>query len=253
MTGSRRLSRQVIGMLALATGAAATVIAVTGASVAAGAPGATLSANKHMAGLPAVVYGSSITLSGQESLSGSRSYAVQAEAWPFTGGFTTITSGKTTGSYSFVVSPAHATRYRVVLANGPTSPVLTVYVVDRELSFSCSLCNNSNGAGAHTLTVKERFRRPPGAVAPGRAYFYYALDSSTVTPTTLNRVATASRHFTGNTYALTVSYAVNFPNVPHFAFAEKFCVTHDEAKDGVGLPGKHGCGNAKIDRLRYTG
>jgi hypothetical protein len=253
MTGSRRLSRQVIRMLALAAGVAATVIAVAGTSAAAGGPSATLSANKHMDGLPAVVYGSSITLSGQVSLSGSSSYAVQAEAWPFTGGFTTITSGKTTGSYSFVVSPSHATRYRVVTANGPTSPVLTVYVVDRELSFSCNLCNNSNGAGAHTLTVKERFRRPPGPVAPGHAYFYYALNPSSDTPTTLSRVATASRHFTGSTYGLTVSYTVNFPNVPHFAFAEKFCVTHDEPRDGVGLPGRHGCGNAKIDRLRYTG
>jgi hypothetical protein len=128
-----------------------------------------------------------------------------------------------------------------------------VYVVDRELSFSCNLCNNSNGAGAHTLTVKERFRRPSGPVAPGRAFFYYGIAPSTTPPTTLNRVAPASRHFNGNTYGLTVSYTVNFPNVPHFSFAEKFCVAHDEPKDGVGLPGSHGCGNAKIDRLRYTG
>jgi hypothetical protein len=239
-------------MLALATGAA-TAIAVAGTSLAANDPGATLTANKHMDGLPALVYGSSITLSGTESLAGSRSYALQAEAWPFTGGFTTITTGKTMGSYSFVVRPSHATRYRVVTTNGPTSPVLTVYVVDRELSFSCNLCNSSNGAGSHTLIVKERFRRPPGIVAPGRAYFYYALDPSTVAPTTLGRVATASRHFSGNTYGLTVSYKVNFPNVPHFSFAEKFCVTHQESRDGVGLPGKHGCGNAQIDRLRYTG
>jgi hypothetical protein len=142
----------------------------------------------------------------------------------------------------------------VVTANGLTTPVLTVYVVDRELNFSCNLCNNSNKPGPATLKVTERFRRPPGAVAnEGPGYFYYALNPSTMKPTILNLVATGSRRVSGNTFTLTVSYVVHFPNAQHFEFAEKFCVKHEEAKDGVGLPGRHGCGNAKINRFNYTG
>jgi hypothetical protein len=129
-----------------------------------------------------------------------------------------------------------------------------VFVVDRELSFTCNLCNNNNKGGTSTLTVTERFRVPPGPIAnKGPGYFYYALNPSTVKPTVLNLVTTTPRRFTGNTYTLTVSYTVHFPNALHFAFAEKFCVKHDEPRDGVGLPGRHGCGSAKINRSRYTG
>jgi hypothetical protein len=230
------------------------LVAAAGNSLAASSPTATLAANKHVDNLPAVTYGSSITLSGQETLSGSHPYVVQAQAWPFTKAFTTITSGTTTGSYSYVVTPDHATRYRVVVANGPTSPVLTVYVLDRELSFSCNLCNSNNKPGTATLNVTERFRRPPGLIAnTGPGEFYYALNSSTVKPSILNLVSTASRQISGHTYTLTISYTVHFPNAPHFSFAEKFCVKHNEPKDGVGLPGHHGCGSGNINRLLYTG
>jgi hypothetical protein len=253
MTGSRRLSRQIILTLALATGAAASVAAIAATSLAANLPTATLTANKHVAGLPAVVFGSSITLSGSEPLGGSRSYAVQAQTWPFTGGFATITSGKTTGSYSFVVSPSHATRYRVVIANGPTSPVLTVYVLDKRLSLTCNLCNKNNTPGAHTLIVKGRFQRPPGPRGnAGPVYFYYALNSSSVAPTILNRVTNVPRHFVGSTFSFKVSYKVQFPNTT-FRFGEDVCWKDDEAGTGVGLPGRHGCGSAKINRFRYTG
>jgi hypothetical protein len=252
MTGSRRLSRQVIRMLALATAAAAIMAAVGATSLAAGGPTATLAANKHVDGLAAVMYGSSITLSGHEPLSGSRSFAVQAEAWPFTGGFTTITSSKTSGNYSFVVSPSHATRYRVVIANGPTSPVLTVYVLDKRLSLSCNLCNKNNSAGAHTLIVKGRFQRPPGPIGnKGPVYFYYALNPSTTTPTILNLATTVPRHFVGNTFTFKVSYTVQFPNTT-FRFGEDVCWRDQEAITGVGLPGRHGCGSAKINRFNYS-
>jgi hypothetical protein len=231
----------------------ASAVAAAGASLAASAPAATLVANRHIAGLSAVVYGSSITLSGNEPLSGSRSYAVQAEAWPFTGGFTTITSSKTTGSYSFVVSPSRATRYRVVIANGPTSRVLTVHVIYKRLSLTCSLCNKNNTPGTHTLIVKGRFRGPPGPTGnKGPVYFYYALNASSVAPTILNRVTTVPRHFVGSTFSFTVTYTVQFPN-SRFRFGEDVCWKDDEAASGVGLPGHHGCGNAKINRLRYAG
>src|SRR5205085_10002857 len=119
MTGSRRVSIPAARILALASGVAAITAAVAGTSLAASGPSATLAASNHVAGLPAVVYGSSIRLSGHENLTGSRTFTVQAEVWPFNSGFTTIRSGTTNGDYSVVVTPSHATRYRAPIANGP--------------------------------------------------------------------------------------------------------------------------------------
>jgi mono/diheme cytochrome c family protein len=237
-------------MLALAAAVTGMTAAVAGSSIAATRPSATLVASKHVAGLSAVVYGSSIRLSGHETLGGSRSFSVQAQAWPFNSGYTTIKSGKTTGNYSFSVSPSHATRYRVLIASGPKSPVLTVYVLDQRLSVNCNLCHGSNGPGAQTLVVTGRFRTPPGTAGnEGPVYLYYALNSSTVTPTAVNRVASAPREFSGNTFSFTVRYSAQFPNTPTFRFAEVFCWKYNEAASGVGLPGHHGCGDATVNRL----
>lgn len=254
MKGSRStsLAGPAARILALAAGLATVAAAVASTSTAAGA-GATLAANKHVAGLPAVVYGSSVRLSGHENLAGSRTFTVQAEAWPFKSGFTTITSGKTSGDYSVVVTPSHATRYRVLIANGPTTPVVTVYVLDKRLNLSCNLCHNSNTPGSHTLTISGRFRRPPGPAGnQGPVYLYYALNASGVTPTVLNMVANAPRHFAGNTFSFTVSYTVQFPNST-FRFGEAVCWKDSEGASGVGLPGHHGCGNGKVNRLHYLG
>jgi hypothetical protein len=253
MTGSRTVSAPAARTLALATAVAAITAAVTGTSLAATGPRATLAANTHVAGFSAVVYGSSIRLSGHETLTGSRSYSLQAQTWPFKTSFTTIRSGKTKGDYSFTVSPSHATRYRVLIANGPKSRVLTVYVLDKRLSISCNLCHQGNNSGTQTLTVSARFSRPPGPSGDnGPAYLYYALNPSSTTPIQLNMVASAPRQFTGNTFSFSVSYTVQFPSST-FRFGEAVCWKDDEAASGVGLPGHHGCGDAKVNRLRYLG
>ncbi len=141
----------------------------------------------------------------------------------------------------------------MVIANGPTSRGLTVYVLDRRLSMSCNLCLNSNTFGSHTLVVTARFRRPPGPTGnKGPVYLYYTLNPSSVIPTILNQVATEPRHFSGNTFSFTVSYTVQFPNST-FRFGEAFCWKDNEAASGVGLPGHHGCGDATVNRLRYLG
>jgi predicted lipoprotein with Yx(FWY)xxD motif len=256
MTGSRPFSQSSLAapaarILALAAVVAAISAAVAGTSIAASGTSATLTANKRVAGLAAVVYGSSIKLSGHENLTGSKTYDIQAETWPFKSGFSTIKSGTTSGDYSVVVTPSHATKYRVVIGNGPTSHALTVYVLDKRLSMSCNLCHLSNSPGTHTLTVTARFRRPPGPTgSKGPVYLYYALNQSSVTPDVLNQVASAPRHFSGDTFSFTVSYTVQFPNAT-FRFGEAFCWKDDEARSGVGLPGHHGCGNATINRLQH--
>ena len=259
MTGSRPFSHSLLAapaarILSLAALIAAITAAVAGTSIAASGPSATLTANKRVAGLPAVVYGSSVRLSGHENLTGSKTFDVQAETWPFKSGFRTIKSGTTSGNYSVTVTPSHATKYRVVIENGPTSHGLTVYVLDQRTSMNCNLCHLTNSPGTHKLTVTARFRRPPGPTgSKGPVYLYYALNQSSTTPDTLNQVATAPRHFSGDTFSFSVSYTVQFPNAT-FRFGEAFCWKDDEARSGVGLPGHHGCGNATINRLqRYIG
>ena len=250
MTGSRRLRTPAARILALASAAAVMIAAVAGTSLAATDPSATLVANNHVAGFPAVTYGSSIRLSGHETLSGSRSFSLQAQTWPFKTTYTTIRSGTTSGDYSFLVSPSHATRYRVVIAGGPTTSVLTVYVLDKRLSMSCNLCQNTNTPGTHTLIVSGRFRIPPGPTGnKGPVYLYYAVSPSSTTPTNVNRVASAPRQFSGNTFSFSVSYTVQFPNAPTFRFGEVFCWKYEEGASGVGLPGHHACGNATVNRL----
>ncbi len=81
-----------------------------------------------MAGLPAVTFGKTIKLSGHESLGGTQSVSLQDEVWPFTSGFQTVQMASSGGSYSFVVAPEHATRYRVMVGS-QMSRVVTVYVL----------------------------------------------------------------------------------------------------------------------------
>jgi hypothetical protein len=126
-------------------------------------------------------------------------------------------------------------------------------VLDKRVSMSCNLCHGGNTSGSHTLVVSAKFKGPAGPAGnEGPVYFYYALNSSSVTPTVLNLVTSAPRQFSGNTFSFSISYAVQFPNTT-FQFGETFCWKDNEAATGVGLPGHHSCGNATVNRLRYLG
>jgi hypothetical protein len=223
------------------------------AGVASGASAPTLNANKHIAGLAAIVYGRSLNLSGHESLGGSQTAILQADTFPFSGGFHTLKSVHTTGNYSFAVSPSHATRYRVTV--GPrSSAILSVYVLARTTSLSCNLCHPGNTPGTHTLTIAQTIQAPPGQVAiHGSEYFYYALASGTSTPpNALKLVKTVPLHINGHTISYTVSSTVTFPNTL-FEFDYATCYKDEESTDGIGLPGHHHCGDASISRNEYLG
>lgn len=232
------------GWLLWAAAAALTVMAF-GTVAASGASSPSLSASKHVAGLPAITYGRSITLSGHESLAGSKSYTLESNPWPFKGGFHAIAHGKTTGSYSFRVKPSHATRYRIHVG-GTTSPVLTVYVLERPLRQHCNLCSFNNAPGTHELKVSAVVQAPPGPLAQhGPVYFYYAQDRSTVSPRTLRLVKKVALHKSGSRLSFHVAYKVHFPTGV-FRFSQTYCWKDTETRDGVGLPGHHHCGNTKI-------
>ncbi len=131
--------------------------------------------------------------------------------------------------------------------------VLSVYTLERTISSSCNLCTRTNTAGTHTLVVKGLFQAPPGPIANhGPAYFYYAVDHSSLEPSTLRRVKTVARHFTGNKFSLTVTYQVTFP-AGLFTFADNYCWKDAESADGFGLPGHHHCGQHTVKRGEYVG
>jgi hypothetical protein len=221
------------------------MVAGMSAVAASGASSPTLKASKHIAGLPAVTYGRSITLSGHESLGGSKSYTLEANPWPFQGGFHVVAHGTTTGSYKFAVKPSHATRYRVHVG-GSTSSVLTVYVIERQVHFSCNLCTLNNGPGAHTLKISAVLLAPPGPLAQhGPVYFYYAQDRSSVPPRRLRLVKKVALHKNANRLSFDVSYKVHFPSGV-FRFRDTYCWRDTESHDGVGLPGHHHCGAPRV-------
>jgi hypothetical protein len=226
-------------------------VALAGAASGASAP--TLATGQHVAGLAAVTYGATIKLSGHESAGGSRPVALQADAFPFTGGFHTVASRVTTGPYSFTVKPSHATRYRAMVG-GRTSPVLTVYVLERRVSSSCNLCVFSDTSGTHTLVVSATLEAPPGPLAAtGPEYFYYAQTNSTAPPSTLRLVKTVPLHVHGHRLSFKVVYTVHFP-LGAFRFSYEACSRDAESADGVGLPGHHHCGDATIKRgAEYLG
>jgi hypothetical protein len=233
--------------------AVACAVAVS-AAAASGTTSPTLTASAHVAGVPAVVYGNSMKLSGHESAAGSQTVILQDEAWPFSGGYVNAASSKTTGSYSFTIAPAHATRYRVMVGTA-TSPVVTVYVLKAVLSNSCNLCSIHNTAGTHTLVVKETFQEPPGTVAVnGPVYFYYGqTNGSTAKPGTLSMVTTVPLHKRGSRLSFTVSYTVRFPKGQAFEFLYNACYRDRESMDGVGLPGHHHCGDNTVKADAYLG
>jgi hypothetical protein len=240
--------RRLIG---LAVGIGAIVLTVT--TVALGASGPTLTAGERVAGLPAVVYGNSVTLSGRESFGGSRSFVLQVQVFPFTSPFHTVARGKTTGSYSIAVKPAHASRYRVKVGSATTS-VLTVYVLGRPLDTICNLCQQSNSPGTHTLIVTSDVLNPPGPVAiRGPWYFYYGQVNGRVPPRTLRLVKRAPLIIHGQDFSSSVTYRVRFPAGKPFTFNFTACLKDVESEDGIGLPGHHHCGDASVRLGEYLG
>lgn len=252
--GFGSVSRRAVGGLAVLVAGAfgLTAASVSGARV----TDPTLSVSKHVAGLPAVVWGRSIRLFGHESLRGSQKYVLQAAAFPFTSGFHTVATGTTTGNYSISVRPSHATRYRVVVG-GSTSRVATVYVLDRGLKLGCNLCSRGHhpGFGAYTLIIRARIEIPPGPfAAPGPIYLYYAQVRGVHRPRTMRLVNTAPPQISGHSLSYTVKHRLYFARPSTYRWIWLACQRDHESMDGLGLPGHHHCGNATINgRSRYLG
>jgi hypothetical protein len=184
-----------------------------------------------------------------------------AQRFPYTAapkavGSKTLTGA--TGSFSFSVTPVLATRYQAeVLAPGSPATVLatsgtdTVYVANLQ-EFSVQAC--ARPVCTERLRVMEW--------VPARAlkdeitktwYFYFGLKlSATGRPKlpawlTLDAHATISkaRKVGALRFVRTITFSFRIGN-DGYAWDINLCTKDTEAKDGLGLPGHHGCGAPRV-------
>jgi hypothetical protein len=242
----------------LTAGAVIVLICIASVARAAGAGGTRLTLR---AGRSYIAFGQVAALTGSGTSQGRRladvRIVLQADEFPFSRGFHSVAVERTTadGRYRFAVRPSRATRYRVLIGRHPASgAATTVYVVARDLA-SCNLCGPRDAAGVHTFIVRNVYQFPPGPIAiPGTEYFYYGqTDGSNSPPATIRLVMTVPlRSDAPDELRATVQYTVHFP-AGRFEFRYVTCHKDAEARDGLGLPGNHHCGDPTLTRAVYSG
>ncbi|MCK9927977.1 serine/threonine protein kinase [Frankia sp. Mgl5] len=172
-------------------------------------------------------------------------------------------TGSTAG-YNFHLTPNLATRYTVKVfrtstAKTPlaTSPASTVYVTRGSPLDPASQSTNSCAAGQCHFTMTVVFSVPPAALRTEMSqarYTYFAVnygtDSTTPMPETLrlgagSPVIGAPQQISADRYKITVT--VSYPGQGlHENAGVRVCSKDAVAKDGIGLPGSHGCGDQTI-------
>jgi len=184
----------------------------------------------------------------------------KAKTFAPTGKPVTLTSS--TEGYSFSVRPTLATAYEAQVTTGSTvdatSAVKFVYVgllqnvVKNGYRYKCnkSFTECSLIVTTRTIVPASAYR----SESTKRWYLYLALNRSHRVPSKkapkyllLDRTARASKpvriNATDFQIVFTFPFAIDHENVQPFP---NFCTKDSEAKDGIGLPGHHGCGNSKI-------
>ena len=178
-------------------------------------------------------------------------------------------AGKT-AQYSFQVTPVVATRYKVELfrsstATKPlaTSPASTIYVtiagrvVSQNAPTTCgTVCHNK---------IQIRVSVPASAMsteAAKKVFTYFAANigphKNPATPKTLTLGAgspqVSVKRTSATEYTVTVTFSYRIPTGKWARWDWNTCQQDTVAVDGIGLPGRHGCGNATIpDPAGYLG
>jgi hypothetical protein len=175
----------------------------------------------------------------------------------------------TTARYEFQVTPSLATRYRVELFKSSTastalatSGAATIYVsVIRYTTASTKICSRP----VCNLTVQLVELVPPSALQTEISkplYVYFGINlAPTVEPAPPqwlmlgagNGHVSAPRRISAGEFGYTVTFS--FPiGTDAFRSNWRLCAKNTEAADGIGLPGQHGCGDARILRtVSYLG
>jgi hypothetical protein len=188
---------------------------------------------------------------------------------PARAGSARLRAGGTAG-YSFTVTPTLATRYTVKLfprqtATRPliTSPVQMVYVTGGESASGGAACGPPVCASNFQLTVTV----PPSALRvemSKRFYVYFGLSPGSnghaQPPEWLYLNAAHPVFFppvkrvSADQFVLSITLIYPLGNYSTWSTAWLACARDTLAKDGLGLPGHHGCGDNRIMRtVAYLG
>jgi Protein kinase domain len=163
-------------------------------------------------------------------------------------------------AYAFQVTPSVATRYKVVLLRGSTarsplasSAVSTVYVVLSGANGKAQRCSRPVCQEAFRISVPV----PASALMTELskrwyAYFAVALAPDKVPPAPKrlrlgaghSRVS-RSRRISATEFRLTVTYSFQV-GARAYDWSWNVCTKDTEAADGIGLPGRHGCGGRNL-------
>ena len=265
------------GVVALVAGAAIATPLAAVVPAQAAAPTITIAAAskiKPVTGYVYVVYlgGSHSTAAIHGTITGAAAGEVAtlyAQRFPYTKAPAPVRSvtlsGAGTRTYSFAVTPALATRYKVKLFAKSTllatSPTKTVYVISNGYV--------TGGARCARPVCKETFHAytvlPSSALGiemRKHVYPYFGLNLSPRVepppPTWLylnagHASVSAARRINANTYENTITYTFTIGNNGYY-WSWIACVKDTVSADGLGLPGYHGCGASKVLRtVPYLG
>jgi hypothetical protein len=165
-----------------------------------------------------------------------------------------------TASYAFTVTPTLATRYRVKLFRSSTastplgsSAVSTVYVTVTGISDEARTCQRPvcheslhlrvkvPAAAMSTELAKQWYpyfavRVAPGKSPPAPRILRLGAGSPKVTP---------SRRISRTEFRLTYSFSFRVGN-HGYNWNQALCARDTEARDGIGLPGSHTCGDKQV-------
>lgn len=173
-----------------------------------------------------------------------------------------------TSPYSFTVTPTFATHYKVKLfaSNGTTllTTSSTVTVYDASLGLGFVGAKPCHRPVCHE-TLHFKIVVPPSALHSEMArkwHFYFGIKLSRTgapsAPKTLRLGAghahlLSTRKVNGHEYAVSWTYTF-FVGNDGYNWVPNLCQRDVEAKDGLNLPGHHGCGNKTIPtNLAYLG
>jgi hypothetical protein len=181
---------------------------------------------------------------------------------------TQVTINRPNVPYSFDVIPVLATRYQVKFFNSSTgravaaSPKVTVYVTARARASGGSPCGRPICHQAWHLHIFV----PPSTLRtemPKRWFVYFGLALSRLheppPPKILklgagNPQVSRPRKINRHEYAVTIKFSFRIGKDRYF-YSFFPCQRDTEAKDGLNLPGHHGCGTLHEigSKRRYLG
>ena len=169
--------------------------------------------------------------------------------------------------YKFTADPTLATKYTVqILPNSASttpvasSPVQIVYVITNQPVFGLKQC------GRPVCREKIRIYTRMPASAYGResgkkTYFYFGLKLSPIIepgpPKWLyldkNVKVSKPTRISATEFKISLSWSFRIGN-DGYRYIFNFCSKDSESRDGINLPGSHGCGKARVSaRVPYLG